>query len=72
MILAMATPVANASDVYYRSMTPTFDELGAIIPAGWVKGYTRKDGTYVKGHRRTNPNSTKLDNIGCTRDGDCF
>lgn len=27
-----------------------------------VRGYTRKDGTYVAPHRATNPNSTKLDN----------
>lgn len=28
----------------------------------YVKGYHRKDGTYVKGHYRTNPNSTNRDN----------
>lgn len=28
----------------------------------WVNGYTRKDGTYVPGHFRTDPNGTKLDN----------
>lgn len=27
-----------------------------------VRGYTRKDGTYVAPHMQTNPNSTKLDN----------
>ena len=27
-----------------------------------VRGYTRRDGTYVAPHRATNPNSTKLDN----------
>lgn len=28
----------------------------------WVNGYTRSDGTYVKGHYRTGANSTKSDN----------
>lgn len=28
----------------------------------WVSGYYRKDGTYVKGHYQTNPNSTTSDN----------
>lgn len=28
----------------------------------YVKGYTRKDGTYVQPHYRTSPNNTKLDN----------
>jgi len=27
-----------------------------------VKGYTKKDGTYVAPHRQTNPNSTQRDN----------
>lgn len=27
-----------------------------------VRGYTRKDGTVVQPHRRTNPNSTERDN----------
>jgi hypothetical protein len=27
-----------------------------------VRGYTRKDGTYVPPHRATNPNGTRLDN----------
>ena len=29
----------------------------------WVNGYTRSDGTYVKGHYRTAPNSTVNDNF---------
>lgn len=27
-----------------------------------VRGYVKKDGTYVQPHRRTSPNSTKHDN----------
>jgi len=27
-----------------------------------VRGYTRRDGTYVAPHRATNPNATKMDN----------
>lgn len=30
--------------------------------AGYVNGYTRKDGTYVAPHYRSNPNSTQRDN----------
>ena len=30
--------------------------------AGYVRGYTRKDGTYVQGYQRSNPNSTVKDN----------
>lgn len=28
----------------------------------WVNGYTKKDGTYVPGHWRTDPNTTRNDN----------
>lgn len=28
----------------------------------YVRGYTRKDGTYVEPHHRTNPNSRRDDN----------
>jgi len=28
----------------------------------YVRGYTKKDGTYVQPHYRTSPNSTKSDN----------
>ncbi|WP_192034961.1 hypothetical protein [Halomonas sp. YLGW01] len=32
----------------------------------WVNGYTKSDGSYVRGHWRTLPNSTCIDNItGC-------
>jgi len=30
--------------------------------AGWVNGYTRRNGTYVQGHYRSDPNSTVRDN----------
>lgn len=32
------------------------------IEAGWVNGYYRKDGTYVRGYYRSNPNGLKFDN----------
>lgn len=28
----------------------------------WVNGYFKRDGTYVQGHMRSDPNSTNLDN----------
>lgn len=30
----------------------------------YVKGYSKKDGTYVQPHYKTKPNTTKLDNYG--------
>ena len=30
--------------------------------SNYVKGYVKKDGTYVAPHQRSNPNSTKNDN----------
>ncbi|MEO5813234.1 MAG: hypothetical protein ABIU96_04945 [Rhodanobacter sp.] len=34
----------------------------SVVAQVHVSGYTRKDGTYVAPHMRSNPNSTKLDN----------
>ena len=34
----------------------------SLAYAGYVKGYTRKDGTYVRGHNRSNSNYTVRDN----------
>ena len=36
--------------------------IGALQAQVHVKGYTRKDGTYVAPHVRSSPNSTPLDN----------
>lgn len=39
--------------------------LALSVAAGadvYVRGYFRKDGTYVQPHRRSNPNGTTLDN----------
>jgi hypothetical protein len=36
--------------------------ISATAHAEWVSGYTRKDGTYVAPHTRTDPNSTTFDN----------
>lgn len=33
-----------------------------IFADTYVNGYTKKDGTYVPGHYRSSPNSTKNDN----------
>ena len=35
---------------------------GFVDAQVYVKGYTRKDGTYVKGHYRSSPNNTVRDN----------
>lgn len=36
----------------------------AVSAQTQVRGYYRKDGTYVAPHTRSNPNSTKRDNYG--------
>jgi hypothetical protein len=36
--------------------------MASTAVAGKVRGYVKKDGTYVAPHVRTNPNSTKTDN----------
>ena len=43
----------------------TFALIASTAIAGdvFVKGYTKRDGTYVQPHYRSSPNSTKLDNF---------
>lgn len=44
-----------------------FFSLTSITPvawAGWVNGYYRRDGTYVRGHSRSNPDSNRRNNYG--------
>jgi hypothetical protein len=33
-----------------------------VLADTWLNGYVRRDGTYVQGHYRQEPNSTNLDN----------
>ena len=33
----------------------------------WVNGYTRQDDTYVEGHMRSAPNSTRYDNYNAEK-----
>ena len=35
-----------------------------MVYAGYVKGYHRKNGTYVRPHYRSNPDSVKWNNYG--------
>lgn len=42
-------------------MTLSFCAFGKEVK---VKGYTKKDGTYVAPHTRSSPNSTQRDNYG--------
>lgn len=39
-----------------------FAFIGSAIADVRVRGYTRRDGTYVAPHYRSSPNSTKMDN----------
>lgn len=34
------------------------------VADNYTRGYTRKDGTYVQPHHRSDPNGSKLDNYG--------
>jgi len=36
--------------------------VGITFADTWVNSYTRRDGTYVSGHYRSDPNSTVTDN----------
>jgi len=51
-------------NVAFLSCVLLLTVAGAAEAAGshYVRGYTRKDGTYVAPHYQTNPNGTKLDN----------
>ncbi len=41
----------------------TFVSMVSLAAADeWVNGYTKRDGTYVPGYYRTNPNGTTSDN----------
>ena len=37
---------------------------GVAVADTWVNGYVKSNGTYVQGHMRSSPNSTKSDNYG--------
>ena len=36
--------------------------VAEVASAAWVNGYYRSDGTYVRGHYRSNPNGLNYDN----------
>lgn len=38
--------------------------FSSIAYAAYVNGYTRRDGTYVQGHYRSDPDSSKANNYG--------
>ena len=43
-------------------MMPTIEAATAYSHDVYVSGYTKKNGTYVKPHRRSKPNYTRNDN----------
>ncbi len=72
LAMLMAIPVAHAGEITpQHSVSPTVAEAGLIHKARWINGYTRRDGTYVRGHMRSKPNNTKWDNYGCINGGRC-
>lgn len=38
--------------------------LATSVSAEWVRGYTRKDGTYVQPYQRSSPDNYKWNNYG--------
>lgn len=50
----------------------------AAIPADanaqyrYQKGYYKSNGSYVQGHYKTNPDSTKSNNRSCYEKGNCY
>lgn len=69
-LLSIASIASAATDYskYMHLVTPiegvvlSQESIEFMKVAGDVKGYFRKDGTYVEPHHRSEPNSTKLDN----------
>lgn len=61
-LLMMATPALAQYGTSNRgSGYPTYG-TGSNPYSNSVDGYTRRDGTYVAPHVRTNPNATQYDN----------
>jgi len=52
--------LAAAALVATLFLTPAFSAFADA--AGWVNGYTRKDGTYVQGHYRSSPDGNPYNN----------
>lgn len=57
-----APPLASNVSVTGLSPSSPGDYQQTYPGETWVNGYTRADGTQVKGHYRTNPNNTRNDN----------
>jgi len=56
------TAIAQRSGRSARSSSSSSRRTSSSTRVVNVRGYTRKDGTYVRPHKRTAPNNTKLDN----------
>ena len=50
--------------LYVLAILTAIMSTSAPSIAGYVNGYTRKNGTYVAPHYRSSPNSTQRDNYG--------
>lgn len=46
--------------------------IGSMSHAGYVNGYFRKDGTYVSGHYKSDPNGTTADNYSTYRNSNPY
>jgi hypothetical protein len=63
-LLGALTCVAQAGSLYGRGFGPGLRGSGSNPNSHYVAPNIRSDGAYVRGHYRTNPNSTQLDNFG--------
>jgi hypothetical protein len=50
------------SKVFLIALIATFASVAGATSSHSVRGYTKKNGTYVQPHRQTNPNHTRTDN----------
>lgn len=56
--------------VLFLAALLSFPSVGEA--AVWVNGYTRSDGTYVRGHYRSEPNGLKYDNYSWSSGDDLY
>jgi hypothetical protein len=64
LLLMSATSLHTASPAFARGRHSSGSSKSHSFDGGSVRvrGYTKKNGTYVAPHRRTRPNSTRGDN----------
>lgn len=62
MVIGLERGVAMKKIIVALALVVGVLGLCISVEAASVRGYTKKNGTYVAPYQRTNPNSTKMDN----------